>query len=82
MMDQVGQSYDVVLPPFQIIRRFGFSRYIVFPMYLDMLHIQVHSKSYISKKVKMSYNLEQREYMHKDIKDTFSQNVTMLCSIT
>jgi hypothetical protein len=28
-----------VLPPFQIIRRFGFSRYIVFAMHLDIHNV-------------------------------------------
>jgi hypothetical protein len=28
-----------VLPPFQIIRCFGFSKYIAFIMYLDIVHI-------------------------------------------
>jgi hypothetical protein len=43
---------SLLLPPFQIIRRFGFSRYIVFTMYLDIVYIKVHSKSYVSKKTK------------------------------
>jgi hypothetical protein len=38
-------------------KRFGFSRYIVFSMYLDIVYIYVHSKSYISRKAKTSYNL-------------------------
>jgi hypothetical protein len=50
-----------ILHPFQIIRRFGFSRYIAFSMYLDIVYIYVHSKSYVSRKAKMSYNLEQIE---------------------
>lgn len=29
----------MVLPPFQIIDRFGFSRYIVFAVYLAMAYI-------------------------------------------
>jgi len=52
-----------VLPPFQIIRRFDFSRCIALTMYLDIVYIQVHSKSYVSRKTKTSNNLEQREYI-------------------
>jgi hypothetical protein len=53
----------LLLPPFQIIRRFGFSRYIAFTMYLHIVYIQVHSKNYVSRKAKTSYNLERREYI-------------------
>jgi hypothetical protein len=45
-----------VPPPFQIIRRFGFSIYIAFAMYLDINYV------YLSRKAKTSYNLERREY--------------------
>ena len=50
-----------VLPPFQIIRRFGFSTYIAFAMYLHIVYIYVHSKCNVSRKAKTSYNLEQRK---------------------
>ena len=35
--------------------------YIYFPMHLDMIYIQVHSKNYTYKKVKMTNDLEQRK---------------------
>jgi hypothetical protein len=31
-------------------------------MYLDIVYIQVNSKSYVSRKSKTFYNLERREY--------------------
>ena len=47
-----------------IISHFGFSTCIVFIMLLlDICYIQVHSKIYISRKVKMTNNLERKEYM-------------------
>ena len=36
---QRGSFIYLLLNPFQIVGRFGFSRYIVFPMYLDMAYI-------------------------------------------
>ena len=36
-----------ILPPFQIIGHFGFSRYIAFAIYLDIVYIWLHSKSYV-----------------------------------
>jgi len=50
-----------VLPPFQIIRRFGFSTYIAFAMHLDIHYVLIHSKGNEPRKAKMSYNLERRE---------------------
>ena len=41
-----------LLPPFQIIRRFGFSRYVDFTMHLDIHYVQIHSKSNITRKTK------------------------------
>jgi len=34
---------------------FGFSKYIVFTMYLDMTYIEVHSKSYMRKSRTLPY---------------------------
>ena len=39
-----------LLPPFQIVSRSDFSSCIAFTMYLDIMHIQVHS--YVPKKAK------------------------------
>jgi hypothetical protein len=36
-----------VLPLFQIIRRFSFSRYIDFNMYLDIAYIYAYSENYV-----------------------------------
>lgn len=47
-----------LLPPFQIIGHFGFSRSIAFGMRLDIPYILIHSKLYVSRKAKMSYNLK------------------------
>ena len=44
---QRGEQNCLLLPPFQIVSHFGFSRYIVFTMYLDIAYIQVYSKSYV-----------------------------------
>jgi hypothetical protein len=49
--------------PFQIINHLGFPRYIIFIMHLYILYFSVYSKSYESKKPKMTYNLEWREYL-------------------
>jgi hypothetical protein len=46
-----------------IISRLYFSRYIVFAMYLDTTYIEMHSKIYVSRKGKTTYNLELREYV-------------------
>jgi hypothetical protein len=46
---------------FQIVSHFNLSRFISFTMYLDMLCIKIHSKSYIPRKAKTTYNLEWRE---------------------
>ena len=35
----LNKRYKLLLPPFQIIRRFGFSTYIIFAMYLDIVYI-------------------------------------------
>jgi hypothetical protein len=48
----------VVLNLFQIIRRFGFFKYIAFTIYLDIVYIYMHSKYNVFRKAKMSYNLE------------------------
>lgn len=55
-MDQGGGSYDVVLPPFQSIRRLAFLDTNCFSYVPRHVVYQVHSKGYVSKKVKMSYN--------------------------
>ena len=54
-------SYQV-LPPFQNVGRFDFSRFIYFAMYLDICYIQMHSKHYESRKAKTTYILKRREY--------------------
>jgi hypothetical protein len=41
-----------LLPPFQIVSRSDFSSCIAFTMYLDIMHIQVHS--YVPRKAKNS----------------------------
>jgi len=51
---------DLLLPPFQFIGCFGFSRYTTFIMYLDISFILVHSKSYVPRKAETTYNLKQR----------------------
>ena len=49
-----------VFPLFQIVDRFNFSRYI-FTIYLDIVYIYMHSKSYKFRKIKTTYNLEWSE---------------------
>jgi hypothetical protein len=50
-----------ILHPFQIISRFGFSRYIDFAMHLDITYIWMRNKNYAPKKAKTTINLGQRE---------------------
>ena len=52
----------ILLPPFQNVGRFGFSRFIVFAMHLNITYVQIHNKIYESRKVKTTYILERREY--------------------
>lgn len=52
----------VMLPLFQITSRFGFSMQIVSPMHLDIGYVKIHSKIYVSRKARTTYNLEWREY--------------------
>jgi hypothetical protein len=42
----------------QTERLFTFSVYIALTMYLDLVYIFLHSKIYVSRKAKTSYNLE------------------------
>jgi hypothetical protein len=37
--DSRKQHDTNVLPPFQIVSRFGFSRYVAFDMYLDVYYV-------------------------------------------
>jgi hypothetical protein len=47
-----------ILPlPFQNADRFKIFRYIVFVIYLDIIYIQMYSKIYKSKKIKITYIL-------------------------
>ena len=48
---------------FQTIGHFGFSRYIVFDMHLDIHYVEIHSKNYVSRKAKTTYSLDRREYV-------------------
>ena len=52
----------LLLPPFQNVGRFDFYRFIYFAMNLDIYYIEMHNKHYESKKTKMTYILERREY--------------------
>lgn len=45
----------------QIVSRSGFYRYIDFATHLHMQYVKIHSKIYVSKKDKTTYNLDQRE---------------------
>ena len=45
----------IVLPSFQIIRCFGFPRFITFATHLDTCYVQIHSRSYESRNVKISF---------------------------
>ena len=52
----------LVLPPFQNVGRFGFSRFIVFAMHLNITYVEVYNKIYESKKIKTTYILKWRKY--------------------
>ena len=49
-------SLVILLPQFQIIRRFVFSGFIAFAMHLDISYVQIHS----NRNVQTSCNLERR----------------------
>ncbi|AQL10339.1 peptidyl-prolyl cis-trans isomerases [Zea mays] len=46
--------YDVLLP-FQIKRRFGFFKCVVFATHLDIHYVYIHSKNNLSRKAKTSH---------------------------
>ena len=53
----------IVLPPFQIVSRSGFSRYMPPATHLDIHYVWIHSKNYLYRKAKTTYNLEWRKYL-------------------
>jgi len=55
----------IILHPFQTIRRFVFSKLIrcFYDVSRHIVYIYVHDKYKISRKAKISYNLEQMEYV-------------------
>jgi len=53
----MSYTYIYILYLRQIIRYFGFSKFIGFTIYLDIMYIQVHSKNCESRKAKTFYNL-------------------------
>jgi len=59
-MDSVSRKPISNFTPFQIVRRFDFSRYIVFATHLDIHYVYIDSESNVSRKVRMSNNLERR----------------------
>ena len=61
-----GSANTQLLPPSQIISRFGFSRYIDFAMNLDITYIQMHNKNYAPRKAKTTNNLGHREYIYSE----------------
>ena len=61
-VQQLSQEKQV-LPRFQIVGRFGKSRYIAFAMHLDKHYVQIHSKNNVSRFVKTTYNQERREQL-------------------
>jgi hypothetical protein len=58
-MGKLVEVVSLLLPPSQIISRFGFSRYSDFAMHLDITYM--HSKSYAPREAKMTNNLGWRE---------------------
>jgi hypothetical protein len=55
-IEKLDASYlSLLLPPFQIIGCFGFSKHIDFAMHLDIHYLDKH---YASRKAKTTYNLE------------------------
>jgi hypothetical protein len=45
-----------LLPPFEIVGCFGFSRFIDIIMHLDVVYVYMHSNIYEPRKVKTTYN--------------------------
>ena len=52
-----------LLKLFQTIRCFDFSRFITFVRHLDIHYVYMHIESNVSRKVKTSYNFEQRYFL-------------------
>jgi hypothetical protein len=51
--------------------------YIDFVIHLNIHYVQIHSKSYISKKARMTYTFKRREYNSTfEISQTFSNRLT------
>lgn len=44
----------LVFPLFQIVSCFDLFRYIVFTIYLDIIHIKMRNRSYVSRKVNLN----------------------------
>jgi hypothetical protein len=59
---EINISYCLITPSLQIIRRFGFSGYIVFATCLDSTSIWTTKAIWL--KLKTSYNFEWEEYMY------------------
>jgi hypothetical protein len=53
----------VLVHPFQIIGHFGFIRSIDVIMHLNIHYVYMHNSIDESRKPKMTYNLERREYL-------------------
>ena len=66
-----------VFPLFQIVDRFNFSRYI-FTIYLDIVYIYMHSKSYKFRKIKTTYNLEWSEQLISILEEYLEKNIRSL----
>ena len=69
----------MLLSSFQIIRRFDFSRYTVFAVYLYIYYDKIYRKNNISRKGKMSYNLERSDYV---IENKDPHHLSKSCDVT
>ena len=69
-----NQGLKLLLSPFQNVGRFDFSKFIYFAMYLNIYYIYMLSKHYESRKTKMTYILELREYQ-------FEVHVNLPCKV-
>jgi hypothetical protein len=64
-------DHKMLLPLFQIVSRFGFSRFIAFPMHLDIHYVQIHSKNYVSRNAKTTCNLKRWQYLLSEIASSY-----------
>ena len=59
----MNQCKQLKTPSVPNCKLFWLSRNIAFATHLDIGYVQIHSKSYVPRKARMTYNLEQRKQL-------------------